>query len=142
MRSFVPLVLLVVFPWVSGCSGSQTTDTQTEAPAECNVLGVWQGVIPGGILMGQPVTLTFYENGMARGTSGNIILDVGWQRQGNELSIVHQAAVPPAAGCRVDQVGRYTISFEGDCSSVVSRSLEDTCEHRRRTLDGLRVIRQ
>jgi hypothetical protein len=99
-------------------------------------------MIPGGILAGRMVELTFYENGMARGTSGSIVLDQSWEREGNVVSIVHVNAIPPAAACRVDYVGRYSLAFDEDCNSVVATSIEDLCEHRRRTLDGLRARRQ
>jgi hypothetical protein len=99
-------------------------------------------MVRGGVLAGRMVELTFYPNHVARGTSGAIMLEVSWEVEGNTLSIIHRDSLPPAAACRLDQVGTYSFDFSSDCGTVNSRSLTDTCEHRRRTLDALQLRRQ
>jgi len=148
MRAIVGLSLCLSLAGVAACSSGGVQHTATSStvgsagPQECPVEGRWVGMIPGGILAGRMVELTFYDNGMARGTSGSIVLDQSWEREGNVITIVHMNAIPPAAACRVEFVGRYSLSFGADCNSVVASSIEDPCEHRRRTLDGLRARRQ
>ena len=149
MRAILGIVWCLISVAGVGCSSSSsgyhtsgTTESGHRGSTECSVEGRWVGMIPGGILAGRMVDLTFYPNGMARGTSGSIVLDQSWQREGDVISIVHVNAIPPAAACRVDYVGRYSLTFEEACNAVIARSIEDLCEHRRRTLDGLRARRQ
>ena len=52
-------------------TGETATATQ-QAPQECPVEGTWAGLIPDGPLAGRPLQLTFYQGGMARGTSADI----------------------------------------------------------------------
>jgi hypothetical protein len=58
------------------------------------------------------------------------------------VSIDHVNAIPPAAACPTGVVGRYTLTFGTDCNTVQATSIEDGCEHRRRTLNGLQARRQ
>lgn len=99
-------------------------------------------MIRGGMLAGRMVDLTFYQNHVARGTSGAIMLEVAWQVEGNVLSITHRDAIPEAARCPVDQVGTYNLAFSPDCTTVTATSITDLCEHRRRTLHQLQGRRQ
>ena len=100
-------------------------------------------MIPGGMLAGRLVDLTFYDNGTARGTSGNIMLEVSWEEpQQGQIAISHINAHPAAAGCPAGQVGIYNFTFQGDCNTAVAQAVQDSCEHRRRTLDGLQGRRQ
>lgn len=148
MRAFLTLSLCLALLSVVGCSGQGTRNhsgsvgSGREAGMECQAVGRWVGMIPGGILAGRMLELTFYDNGMARGSSGSIVLDQSWTREGNVVSIVHVNSIPPAAACRVDYVGQYNLDFAEDCNSVFATSVEDLCEHRRRTIDGLRARRQ
>ncbi len=105
---------------------------------QCSVVGSWNGLVQAGVLAGRPVELTFWENGICRGTSGSIMLEVAWEVEGNELSIIHRDSIPPAAACRTELVGRYSLNFSADCSSLQVMGIEDLCEHRRRTLHALR----
>jgi hypothetical protein len=114
----------------------------TTAPRECSVEGTWRGMVRGGVLAGRMVDLTFYQNHVARGTSGAIMLEVEWHVDGNVLSITHRDSIPEAARCPVDVVGTYNVAFSPDCSSVTATSITDLCEHRRRTLDQLEGHRQ
>jgi hypothetical protein len=148
MRSFGRLWLCVMVlagvscpgGWYTPTAGSAATTPQ--APRECPVEGTWVGMIPGGVLAGRPVELTFYQGGTARGISGSVVLDQSWQRSGDVLSVSHINAIPPAAACPAGVVGRYTLAFGSECNEVRASSIEDGCEHRRRTLDGLQARRQ
>lgn len=144
MRAFLGLSWCLILLFHVGCSGQGThhTSNSVGGSGECDAVGRWVGLIPGGILAGRMIELTFYDNGMARGTSGSIVLDQTWEREGDVVSIVHVNSIPPAAACRVDYVGRYTLAFSEGCNAVVASSVEDLCEHRRRTLDGLNARRQ
>jgi hypothetical protein len=150
MRSFGRLWLCAMVLLGGSCSsGWYTQPGETTAAAtadagqrQCQVEGRWVGMIPGGPLAGRPLELTFYQGGMARGTSGVVVLDQSWQQNGDVVSIDHVNAIPPAAACPAGVVGRYTLSFGADCNSVQAVSIEDGCEHRRRTLSGLQARRQ
>lgn len=144
MRTIL-LLLCLSAASVSGCTNTwygSTGETTPQQPRQCGVVGAWRGMIQGGMLAGRPVELTFYDNGTARGVSGAIILDQAWTLEGNSLTVRHIDSVPPAAACPVEQVGIYSIEFSGDCNTVTATSVTDPCEHRRRTLHGLRVRRQ
>lgn len=148
MRSFGRLWLCAAVLLSGSCSSSwysqpgETVSVAPTGPVECAVEGRWVGMIPGGPLAGRPLDLTFYQGGTARGTSGVVVLDQNWQRSGDVVSIDHVNAIPPAAACPVGVVGRYTLSFGSDCNTVQATSIEDGCEHRRRTLSGLQARRQ
>jgi hypothetical protein len=126
--------------WYSPTPGPTTSAPQT--PQACQVEGTWVGMIPGGPLAGRPLDLTFYQGGAARGTTGVVVLDQSWQRNGDVVSIDHVNAIPPAAACPAGVIGRYTLSFGSDCNTVSATSIEDGCEHRRRTLNGLQAQRR
>ena len=128
----------------SSSSGFTSTDSagQMAVNQECSVVGIWRGLIRGGVLAGRMVELTFWDNHVARGTAGAIMLEVSWEFEQGVLSIIHRDSLPPAAACRLDQVGRYRVEFSADCRSALVSSIDDSCEHRRRTLDALQTRRQ
>ena len=87
MRMITVLLFVALALWLVGCSPPTVVNNHPTpvAPAivnpdtDCPVEGAWAGMIPGGILAGRMVNLTFYQGGMARGNSGSIVLEVTWQ---------------------------------------------------------------
>jgi len=141
------LCLVLSALWMTACGAGWADGGGPGLPAnapirDCSVHGEWNGMIRGGMLAGRMVSLTFYSEGLARGMSGQIRLDVEYQYEDNTLTIVHHDADPPPAGCPVSQVGVYRLDFSPDCGNVTAYSVSDPCEHRRRTLDRLRARRQ
>jgi hypothetical protein len=141
LRSLLVPTLLAVSACSSAGYYGPVAPAGAPAPQECSVVGSWTGMVQGGVLAGRMVELTFWDNAVARGTSGAIMLEVAWETEGGTLTIVHRDSIPPAAACRVDQVGVYSLVFSDACSRVVATSVDDSCEHRRRTLHDLHARR-
>ena len=112
------------------------------ADGSCEVVGSWQGTVPGGILRGLPMDLAFFEGGTARGQVRWVTLNTTWEREGDVVSITDISAVPALATCPERMVGRYTLRFDQDCSAVHVSEGEDPCGHRRLTLLGLQASRR
>ena len=119
--------------------GPAATEEEAE-PGECPVVGRWSGTVPGGMLEGTTMTLQFSEDGTAVGRADWVTLHSRWERSGDAFEIVDVRADPPMASCPPDEVGRYTIRFEG-CRAVRVVDGEDPCRHRRLALMGLRGSR-
>lgn len=140
-RLFLVLVALATF-WISGCGSWYTQPVAAEAPAECPVVGTWQGIVPGGIMTGRVVTFVFQEDGGATGSVSSIRVNSSFTRTGDLFEIVDQSGTPSIAACPAHQVGRYTLSFSSSCNTVEVVGADDLCNHRRATLAGLRAERR
>lgn len=114
---------------------------RTASPQECSLEGEWRGTAPAGMLRGNGITFTFWNNGTARGSSGSISLNSRWSREGNLVTINDIDAHPSYAACPASQTGRYTLSFSQDCRSVHVVDGGDICRHRNQTLAGLQARR-
>lgn len=119
-------------------AGASAPDAGVDVDAApCDVVGTWSGTVGGGILQGQTMSLTFAEDGTARGTVDWVTLETLWTREGEHVLITDVRAVPALASCPPDVVGRYRIEFEPGCTAVRVVEGEDPCRHRYLALVGL-----
>lgn len=136
MPKFLRLVFLVFVASIAWSCSSFYDETNTAGPVaeECQAVGTWQGIIPGGIMTGRVVTFVFSEDGRAIGTVSTIRVESEYTRQGNLFQIIDHTGTPAIAACPEHQVGRYNIQFSRNCQQVEIIGAEDECNHRRATL--------
>lgn len=139
----IPLLFVVLLAAL-GCGGWYNTPpaASTEQPAECQVVGTWQGMVPGGIMAGRVVTFVFQPDGTATGTVSTIQVNSNFTRTGELFEISDISGTPAVAACPPHQLGRYTLTFDGSCNTVEVVGADDECNHRRLTLAGLRAQRR
>lgn len=136
-------IISVLLTTLVGCAGSSAGPAgRAAAPGECAVVGTWVGQVPAGPLTGRILTMIFYEDHTTRGTCESVTLNSRWQRSGDQVEVIDVSATPPFARCDPNLVGRYVLQFSADCASVTAVSGEDSCDHRRQALLGLRANRR
>ena len=148
-RTIATLLMTFLLAACAGSNGAthgQTARIEGSAAGvsseDCPIVGHWRGIVPGGLLQGSAMVLEFFDDGTSIGRADWVTLESTWERDGNTVAIAGVRANPPMASCPADQVGRYTIAFEGGCDAVRVISGEDECNHRRLALLGLGATRQ
>ncbi len=144
MSKFLRLVFLII---PASCAWSCSSfydepENPTPVAEECQVVGTWQGIIPGGIMTGRIVTFVFNEDGTATGDVSTIHVESEYTRTGALFQIVDRTGRPAIAACPGHQIGRYNAQFSRNCGRVEIVGAEDECNHRRATLLHIRLERR
>ena len=139
MRRIVISLALVLVP----ISTAFSTQADVESTGPCSIVGDWNGVYPPGPypFSGTPLTFSFRADGTGESKSSRANSPVAWHMDGANLSF--HGTTPPTTrfSCKVEDEGKYSLTFSADCSTVKFGLVSDPCAGRAATANNMSLTR-
>ena len=113
---------------------------------KCSLVGTWAGMYPPGPypFSNTPVELAFNADGSGASKSartGTAGIEYEWALEGEHFSFHGVKPVSPGDRytCMKEQVGKYTLTFAPDCSSLTAKVESDPCKGRAMQMNGTTI---